>query len=365
MSQSRPRYQWLLIILAALVVLSSVVAVRPHVISYIKEHKQKAREQRRAYDAAMVKRFSTPENLSPFKGNFAGVKMAISRAYLMPIPGAVEYHGDDSIWSSEHKYIDLDERTYADTFRMVALVMDTTNYEGSISKKNRFKERNPYDVGENKWVSVALYAASYMDNKYVPNIEEKYTQSSKKSRENGARFDLHYQFSKFLAKSKIDLELDNCDETAYENSVIKGVAADVRDREQAYCESLFDKKWLQYQHLYLAQHNKPAYIEGYRQDLGLKEYIPNGFRSIDSPPAIEYVDEQNGIYKTLIKCNNNLSGKAAKIPQSEMGCTHYFIIPKYQAEVRVSYAYKFLKHWKTYQQRVTDRLQTFEVQTKP
>ena len=45
MPQSRPRYQWLLIILAALVVLSSIVAVVPHVISYIKEHKQKAREQ--------------------------------------------------------------------------------------------------------------------------------------------------------------------------------------------------------------------------------------------------------------------------------------------------------------------------------
>lgn len=117
MSQSRPRYQWLLIILAALVVLSSIVAVVPPVISYVKKYQQEAREQRRAYDAAMVKRFSTPENLSPFKGNFAGVKMAISRAYLMPIPGALEYHGDDSIWSSEHKYIDLDERTYADTIQ--------------------------------------------------------------------------------------------------------------------------------------------------------------------------------------------------------------------------------------------------------
>lgn len=361
MPQSRPRYQWLLIILAALVVLSSIVAVVPPVISYVKEHKQKAREQRRAYDAAMVKRFSTPQDLSPFKGNFAGVKMAISKAYIMPVPGAIVYEGDESIWSPKHKTVDLDERTYTDTFDSVALVMGTTNYEGSISKKNRFKERNPYDVGENKWVQVDVYAVNPIN---LPDIEEKYTQIYRSSRENDARLDLHYHFRKFLAKSKIDLDLDQCYEKAFENSVIKGVAADVRDRERAYCDSLFDKKWLQYQHLYLAQHNKPAYIEGYRQDLGLKEYIPTGFRSIDSPPAIEYVDEQNGIYKTLIKCNNNLSGKAAKIPQSEMSCTHYFVIPKYQAQVRVSYHYKFLKHWKTYQQRVTERLQTFEVKDK-
>lgn len=72
MSQSRPRYQWLLLILVVLVVLTSVVAVRPHIISYIKEHKQKAREQRRANDSAMVKRFSTPENLLPFQGTSLG-----------------------------------------------------------------------------------------------------------------------------------------------------------------------------------------------------------------------------------------------------------------------------------------------------
>ena len=91
MPQSRPRYQWLLIILAALVVLSSIVAIVPPVISYVKKYQQEARAERRAYDAMMRIKVNPPQDLSPFKGNFAGVKMAISRAYLMPIPGAVEY----------------------------------------------------------------------------------------------------------------------------------------------------------------------------------------------------------------------------------------------------------------------------------